>query len=98
MSGGPGLDSGLTAAVQQLWEQARPGALARMDSIDDAERRELAVAEALERPPLAPPRHGPPLALTRRVGSDGARGLPDRERAVSAQAATASRISASVTG
>jgi diguanylate cyclase (GGDEF)-like protein len=36
MAGGPGLDTGLTAAVQQLWEQARPGALARMDAIDDA--------------------------------------------------------------
>jgi diguanylate cyclase (GGDEF)-like protein len=36
MAGGPGLDAGLSSAVQQLWEQARPGALGRMDAIDDA--------------------------------------------------------------
>ena len=33
MAGGPGLDPGLSATVRQLWEQARPGALARVDAI-----------------------------------------------------------------
>ena len=36
MAGGPGLDAGLTETVRQLWEQARPAALERVDAIDDA--------------------------------------------------------------
>ena len=36
MAGVPGLDAGLTSAVAQLWEQARPLALSRVDAIDDA--------------------------------------------------------------
>src|SRR4051812_48586472 len=36
MPRGPGLDAELSSAVQQLWAQARPGALGRMDVIDDA--------------------------------------------------------------
>src|SRR3954469_17134637 len=33
---GRGLDAGLTAMVQELWEQARPVALERLDVLDDA--------------------------------------------------------------
>jgi diguanylate cyclase (GGDEF)-like protein len=36
MGGGPGLDAGLTETVRQLWDQARPAALERVDAIDDA--------------------------------------------------------------
>src|SRR5262245_47753177 len=33
---GRGLDAGLTATVQELWEQARPVALERLNVLDDA--------------------------------------------------------------
>jgi diguanylate cyclase (GGDEF)-like protein len=36
MAGGPGLDARLSETVRQLWEQARPAALERVDAIDDA--------------------------------------------------------------
>ena len=36
MAGGPGLDAGYSTAVRELWEQARPAALERVDAIDDA--------------------------------------------------------------
>ena len=36
MSGGTGLDAGYSEAVRELWEQARPTALERVDAIDDA--------------------------------------------------------------
>lgn len=36
MSGGAGLDAGYSSTVRELWEKARPGALGRVDAIDDA--------------------------------------------------------------
>jgi HPt (histidine-containing phosphotransfer) domain-containing protein len=36
MAGGAGLDAGYSSTVRQLWEKARPGALARVDALDDA--------------------------------------------------------------
>jgi diguanylate cyclase (GGDEF)-like protein len=36
MAGGAGLAAGYSTAVRELWEQARPAALERIDAIDDA--------------------------------------------------------------
>ena len=36
MAGGPGLDAGYGEAERELWKQARPAALGRVDAVDDA--------------------------------------------------------------